>query len=25
MLAAIILNELAGKPVLKVGKPWIKK
>lgn len=25
MMAAIILNELAGKELLKVGKPWIKK
>lgn len=25
MMAAIILNELVGKNVLKVGKPWLKK
>lgn len=25
MMAAIILNELAGKELLKTGKPWIKK
>ena len=25
MMAAIIINELAGKELLKLGKPWIKK
>jgi succinate-acetate transporter protein len=25
MMAAIILNELSGKQMLKVGKPWLKK
>lgn len=24
MMAAIIINDLAGKPILKTGKPWIK-
>lgn len=24
MMAAIIINDLAGKNILKVGKPWIK-
>lgn len=25
MMAAIILNDLSGKTLLKVGKPWLKK
>ncbi len=25
MMAAIVINDVSGKPLLKVGKPWIKK
>jgi succinate-acetate transporter protein len=25
MMAVVIINEVAGKEILKMGKPWIKK
>jgi succinate-acetate transporter protein len=25
MMAAIILNDVSGRELLKVGKPWLKK